>query len=310
MALGWCYGMLYDQRTAGPRHQALLRQGQVHRGLHALAVFGVRRFPPKTARASRHSSSRSIPPETAHSATMALQISRRLTSLDGPRLALRGAPEPRPRVGVFARRPGEALVHALTQRRRQQRQDALDAVRADPLEAEAAGDRLGQALHVHGALRGDALLQGAHHEPSVVRAGQPVEGHPRAERPRLPRCEHRLAVHQGRGSGGYLRGLGRADEVRLGCGRTHRCRHVRGCQNATSARSATGQRYVHHREQGSHVVLFAREAPTDEVGAAPFLCLGAADHVSHRGERPMAITWRTHRPMPADVVQAASAASA
>ncbi len=81
-------------------------------------------------------------------------------------------------------------------------------------------------------------------------------------------------------------------------------------QNATSWRSATGQRYVHHREQGSHVVLFARPSPTDEIGAAPFLCLGAADHVSHRGERPMAITWRMHRSLPADVVAAASAASA
>ncbi len=80
-------------------------------------------------------------------------------------------------------------------------------------------------------------------------------------------------------------------------------------QNATSPGSAAGARYVGHEHRGSHVVPFTRTAPTDEIGAAPFLCLGTATYVEHRGERPMAITWRMRRPMPPDVVQAASAAS-
>jgi hypothetical protein len=58
--------------------------------------------------------------------------------------------------------------------------------------------------------------------------------------------------------------------------------------------------YLHHRKLGTHVVLFVRNAPRDEIGVAPFLCLGQASHVEHRGERPIAITWRLHRPMPAD----------
>lgn len=77
-------------------------------------------------------------------------------------------------------------------------------------------------------------------------------------------------------------------------------------QNATSIASPTGQRYLHHRARGSHVVLFVRDTPTDDLGAAPFLCLGPASYVEHRGERPMAITWKMHRPIPADVFAAAS----
>lgn len=70
-------------------------------------------------------------------------------------------------------------------------------------------------------------------------------------------------------------------------------------QNATAADSPTGRRYLRHRELGSKVVLFVRDRPTDDLGAAPFLCLGQASYVEHRGERPMAMTWRLHRPMPA-----------
>ena len=58
--------------------------------------------------------------------------------------------------------------------------------------------------------------------------------------------------------------------------------------------------------RGTHVALFVRESPSDELGqAAPFLRLGLVDHVEHRGERPIAITWRLRRPMPAETFQAA-----
>lgn len=78
-------------------------------------------------------------------------------------------------------------------------------------------------------------------------------------------------------------------------------------QNATSTGSPTGRRYLNHREQGSHVVLFVRDAPSDDVGeGAPFLCLGACEYVRHEGERPIAITWRLHREMPGETFRAAS----
>jgi Domain of unknown function (DUF3427)/Helicase conserved C-terminal domain len=77
-------------------------------------------------------------------------------------------------------------------------------------------------------------------------------------------------------------------------------------QNSTSIASPTGQRYLHHRERGSHVALFVREAPTDDLGPAPFLCLGLCDYVRHQGERPIAVTWRLRRPMPGETFLTAS----
>jgi hypothetical protein len=54
------------------------------------------------------------------------------------------------------------------------------------------------------------------------------------------------------------------------------------------------------------VVLFVRDTPRDEIRAVPFLCLEQASYVEHRGERPIAITWRLHPPMPADTFASAS----
>jgi hypothetical protein len=66
--------------------------------------------------------------------------------------------------------------------------------------------------------------------------------------------------------------------------------------------SAVGQRYLHGT---SHVVLFVRTARTDAYGGgAPFVCLGTATVVEHRGERPIAITWELDRAMPRHVLQA------
>lgn len=62
-------------------------------------------------------------------------------------------------------------------------------------------------------------------------------------------------------------------------------------QNATAIASPIGQRYLHHRERGSHVLILARETKTSEWNdPRPFLCLGPAAYVSHEGERPIAIT--------------------
>ena len=81
-------------------------------------------------------------------------------------------------------------------------------------------------------------------------------------------------------------------------------------QSTTASTSPTGQRYIHHRERGSHILLFVREAKTDAFGTAPYVFLGPADYVSHERDRPMAITWRLRRPMPTDVFMASRAAVA
>lgn len=77
-------------------------------------------------------------------------------------------------------------------------------------------------------------------------------------------------------------------------------------QSSTTVASKTGQRYLNHRAQGSHVLLFARPEKVTELGSgAPYLFLGEADYVSHRGERPIAITWRLRMPMPTSVFEIA-----
>jgi len=78
-------------------------------------------------------------------------------------------------------------------------------------------------------------------------------------------------------------------------------------QSGTTTRSKTGQRYLDHERQGSHVLLFVREAKATEFGGgAPYLFLGPVSYVEHRGERPIAITWRLHTPMPAEQFAVAS----
>ncbi|MEG0048957.1 MAG: DUF3427 domain-containing protein [Clostridia bacterium] len=76
-------------------------------------------------------------------------------------------------------------------------------------------------------------------------------------------------------------------------------------QSTTQENSATGQRYIHHREQGSTILLFVREYKTDRIGlgAQSYTFLGKASYVSHEGNRPMNITWRLDRPIPAKFIQ-------
>lgn len=72
-------------------------------------------------------------------------------------------------------------------------------------------------------------------------------------------------------------------------------------QSTTAEQSATGHRYIHHREYGSRVLLFVREFKTDRVtgGAGAYTYLGTASYVKHDGSRPMNITWKLDQAIPA-----------
>ena len=72
-------------------------------------------------------------------------------------------------------------------------------------------------------------------------------------------------------------------------------------QSTTAADSPTGQRYIHHQKRGSKVLLFVREFKADRItgGAAAYTFLGTANYVKHDGSRPMNITWKLDRPIPA-----------
>jgi superfamily II DNA or RNA helicase len=75
-------------------------------------------------------------------------------------------------------------------------------------------------------------------------------------------------------------------------------------QSTTSVASKTGQRYL---SGSSTVLIFVRQRQTDEFGTAPYLFLGPATYVTHKGDRPIAITWKLQHPMPADFLNAATA---
>ena len=79
-------------------------------------------------------------------------------------------------------------------------------------------------------------------------------------------------------------------------------------QSTTTAQSKTGQRYIHHRQQGSRVLLFVREFKNDRIsnGAAAYTYLGTANYVSHEGDRPMNIIWDLDHPIPAKYLKKTS----
>ena len=72
-------------------------------------------------------------------------------------------------------------------------------------------------------------------------------------------------------------------------------------QSTTAENSPTGQRYIHHKERGSKVLLFVREFKADRMtgGAEAYTYLGTANYVKHTGSKPMNITWQLDRPIPA-----------
>ena len=79
-------------------------------------------------------------------------------------------------------------------------------------------------------------------------------------------------------------------------------------QSTTATDSPTGQRYIHHNEWGSKVVLFVREFKLDRISgnAAAYTFLGTASYVKHNGSRPMNITWKLDRPIPAKFLKKTS----
>lgn len=72
-------------------------------------------------------------------------------------------------------------------------------------------------------------------------------------------------------------------------------------QSTTADTSATGKRYIGHRQTGNHILLFVREFKVDAVSgtAGSYTYLGKAHYLSHEGSKPMNITWKLERPIPA-----------
>jgi superfamily II DNA or RNA helicase len=81
-------------------------------------------------------------------------------------------------------------------------------------------------------------------------------------------------------------------------------------QSRQTPRQPAVQRYINHQELGTRVLLFVRERKTFELGTQPFTFLGPVTYVDHRGERPVAFTWRLPSPMPEELFETARSVAA
>lgn len=73
-------------------------------------------------------------------------------------------------------------------------------------------------------------------------------------------------------------------------------------QSTTRIESPTGQRYINQAGARTNVALFVRRSKvTGDGRTRPYFFAGLADYVSHKGERPIGITWRLRDALPGDV---------
>ena len=73
-------------------------------------------------------------------------------------------------------------------------------------------------------------------------------------------------------------------------------------QSTTSLNSSTGQRYINQVPGGTNVALFIRRANvTGDGRTGAYFFAGLADYAGHKGERPIAITWKLRHALPGDV---------
>ena len=81
-------------------------------------------------------------------------------------------------------------------------------------------------------------------------------------------------------------------------------------QSRQHAGQPTVQRYIDHEARGTRVLLFVRERKRSELGTAAFTFLGPVSYVEHKGERPVAFTWRLPEPMPESLFEVARSVAA
>jgi hypothetical protein len=80
-------------------------------------------------------------------------------------------------------------------------------------------------------------------------------------------------------------------------------------QSGLREATKTAQRYIHHAEMGSHVLLMVRESKNLDGRTSPYLCLGTAQYVQHESEQPIKFIWRLDTPVPEAIYQQFKAAA-
>jgi hypothetical protein len=69
-------------------------------------------------------------------------------------------------------------------------------------------------------------------------------------------------------------------------------------QSKIGPESDTCLRYINHKRTGNRILLFVRESKTEDNVTSPYVYLGQADYVSHRGSKPVNIVWKLHNELP------------
>ena len=81
-------------------------------------------------------------------------------------------------------------------------------------------------------------------------------------------------------------------------------------QSRQTPEQPTVQRYINHEAREDARPALRSRAQAFELGTQSFTFLGPATYVDHRGERPVAFTWRLHSPMPEDLFEIARTVAA
>lgn len=77
-------------------------------------------------------------------------------------------------------------------------------------------------------------------------------------------------------------------------------------QSTTSVNSPTGQRYIQDRSDDHKVLFFVRESKQEFGKSSPYVFLGNARYVSHKGSNPIQIIWKMDHPIPERIIRESS----
>ncbi len=68
-------------------------------------------------------------------------------------------------------------------------------------------------------------------------------------------------------------------------------------QNSTAPVGSKGKAIINHVGNGSRIHLFVRKNKLEAKKGAPFIYCGSVQYVSHKGEKPMSVTWQLDAPL-------------
>lgn len=81
-------------------------------------------------------------------------------------------------------------------------------------------------------------------------------------------------------------------------------------QSTQSPNQPRVRRWIEHQQRGGSILLFVRDKKRSELGTQPFTFLGPVTYVDHRGERPVAFTWKLPEQMPEELFEVARSVAA